>query len=283
LKAQLGIFGGINWRIRMLERVSIELTNQCGKHCSFCYNHSSATGGSSWTVDELVSFVKDCAANGLQAVSLGGGEPLEYPGVFEVFERLRGILFRSMTSNGLLLQGEILEKLVKAAPDKVHLSIHFPQNATEVDRVIRQVHELAGYGIRSGVNLLVARSNLAAAQQATEALLADEIGHDRIVFLPMRGADTPTPQQIAQVAGGWKFQSMSCLAACGRSPRFCSISWDKQVGWCSYTMAKRGLRSLTAAGLEEALEGLPLVFCGGTEERQEVADIGLTEVSGGTR
>ena len=82
-----------------------------------------------------------------------------------------------------------------------------------------------------------------------------------VVFLPMRGQDTPTPQQLAAIAGG-PFQSMSCLTACARSPRFCAISWDKTVAWCSYTSSRAPLRALTYAGLQTALRGLGLSYCG---------------------
>jgi molybdenum cofactor biosynthesis enzyme MoaA len=248
-----------------LERVSIEVTNRCAKTCWFCYNHSAPEGGTRWTADELVDFVSDCAAHGVKAVSFGGGEPLQYVGLFEVLERLRGTLFRSLTSNGLLLHGELFNGLLKAAPDKVHLSIHFPERDAEVRRVIRQVHELAQRGIRSGVNLLVARSNLPAARQAAEALRQSGVGNDRIVYLPMRGQDTPSPREVAAVAGDLPFQSMSCLTACGRSPRFCSVGWDRTVAWCSYTATRAPVKSLTYAGLQAALDGLGLEFCGGTD------------------
>jgi sulfatase maturation enzyme AslB (radical SAM superfamily) len=247
-----------------LERISIEVTNRCAKACWFCYNHSAPEGGTRWTPDELVDFVADCAAHGIKAVSFGGGEPLQYEGLFEVLRRLQGVLFRSLTSNGLLLKDDLLEQLIEAAPNKVHLSVHFPEHAGEVARVIRQVHELASRGIRSGINFLVARSNLGAATQAAAAIRNSGIGNDRIVYLPMRGRDTPTPDEVGQVAGG-KFQSMSCLMACGRSPRFCSIGWDRTVAWCSYTVTRRPLTELTYRALTAALDGLGLQFCGGTE------------------
>jgi molybdenum cofactor biosynthesis enzyme MoaA len=127
-----------------LELISIELTNRCVKGCWFCYNHSGPEGVTYWTPDELVAFVTDCAAHGIKAVTFGGGEPLQYDGLFEVLHRLRGVLYRTLTSNGLLLTSEKLEQLIQAAPDKVHLSIHFPERAAEVERVVRQVQELAG-------------------------------------------------------------------------------------------------------------------------------------------
>jgi sulfatase maturation enzyme AslB (radical SAM superfamily) len=227
-------------------------------------------GQTIWQPDELVNFVADCAAAGTQAVSFGGGEPLEYEGLFEVLQRLQGVLFRSFTTNGLHLNDDILAEIVTAAPDKVHISIHFPETLSEVQRVTNQVHLLASLGIRSGVNLLVSRSNLVAASAAARLLNEAEIGNDRIVYLPMRGMDTPTPQQIAQVAGGKPFQSMICLSACAKSDRFCAIGWDKQVAWCSYTVARRPLPALTAEALISTLKDLSLIFCGDKNRMEEL-------------
>lgn len=249
-----------------VERLSIELTNRCGKACAFCYNASAPAGETRWTVDTLTRLVADCAAHGTAAVSFGGGEPLEVPDLlFPALARLRGVLFRSLTSNGLLLDGAMIGRLVAAAPDKIHLSLHFPDHPREVARVVRQVGELSSAGLRSGVNLLVARSRLAAAAAARERLHAAGIGNDRIVFLPMRGRDTPTPAEVAMVAGG-RFQSTTCLASCGPSPRFAAISWDHQLAHCSYTATRRPLPSLDFAGLEAALAGLGLSFCGGNDD-----------------
>lgn len=250
-----------------VERVSIEVTNRCAKACAFCYNDSRPGGDTRWTPDELVAFASDCAAHGVKAVSFGGGEPLQYDGLFEVLERLRGVLFRSLTTNGLPLDGPALDRLAAAAPDKVHVSIHFPERAAEVDRVLRQVAALAARGLRSGINLLVARTSLEAARRAAERVRAEGVGNDRIVYLPMRGADTPTPDEMGRVAGSDRFQSMSCLMACAKSPRFCSVRWDRTVAWCSYTTTRRPLPSLDHAGLEAALDGLGLAFCGGTDGR----------------
>jgi MoaA/NifB/PqqE/SkfB family radical SAM enzyme len=213
----------------------------------------------------LADFVADCAANGVKAVSFGGGEPLQYEPIFEVLESLRGVLFRSMTTNGLMLDGDRLGRLAEASPEKVHVSIHFPERESEVARVVRQVGELADRGIRSGINLLVARSNLDAATRAAGAARDAGIGNDRIVYLPMRGQDTPTPDEVAAVAGRRPFQSMTCLQGCGKSPRFASIGWDRRVAWCSYTETRRPLEAPTYHGLVSALDGLGLAFCGGTD------------------
>src|SRR5215475_3812903 len=119
-----------------VELISIELTNRCAKACWFCYNHSQPGGTTTWAADDVVAFVRDCAAHGIKAVSFGGGEPLQYGGLFDVLEGLRGTLFRSITSNGLPLNEEVLDRLTAAGPDKVHLSVHFPEREAEVQRVI---------------------------------------------------------------------------------------------------------------------------------------------------
>jgi len=262
-----------------IERLSIELTNRCGKACWFCYNHSLPEGETRWEVEEVVSFVRDCAVYGVKAVSFGGGEPLQYPALFDVLRELDGVLFRSITTNGLLLHGELLEQLVAARPNKVHVSIHFPERVHEVDRVIEQVSDLQARGIRSGVNLLVARTHLKAATLAASRLREASISNDRIVYLPMRGQDTPTPDELAEVAGRIPFQSMTCLTQCGPSPRFASIGWDKTFAWCSYTTSRHTLSALSYDGLSRAMNGLGLEFCGGTEDVEPSGKRGLAIIA----
>lgn len=244
-----------------MERISVELTNRCQKACWFCYNHSNTRGATRWTVADVVTFVSDCARHDTRAVSFGGGEPLQFPGWEDILTQLRGVLFRSITTNGLLLDESNLCRLVAAAPDKVHVSIHFPEQPTEVERVIRQVQQLQENGIRSGINFLIAHSKLDVAHEAAAKVRAAGIGNDRIVYLPMRGQDTPSPREVAEVAGV-PFQSMTCLTRCDKSPRFCTVAWDQTVGWCSYTTTRRPLPALTYAGLYSVLDGLGLTFCG---------------------
>jgi hypothetical protein len=208
--------------------------------------------------------VTDCAANGTRAVSFGGGEPLEVPWLGSLLARLDGTVFRSVTTNGLpLADPDAFEHLVGARPDKVHVSIHQPGHDAEVMRVIAQVHALADAGIPSGVNLLVRKSGLAEAARARASLDAAGIDASRIVLLPMRGQDTPTPAEVAGVARG-PFQSMSCLTQCGKSPRFCAVGWDRSVAWCSYTRSRAPLSSPTFAALSHALQDLDVEPCDGT-------------------
>ncbi len=245
----------------MIERISVEPSRLCSKGCSFCYNGSSGEGVGDWTARDLVALANDAATHGVKAISFGGGEPLEWPPIFEVLSALRGVVFRSMTTNGLLLDAS-MDRVVAASPDKVHVSIHTPENTREVERVARQVGELARW-TTSGVNMLVRRSRLEEAHAATCALHDAGITNDRIVFLPMRGpgTETPLPEEVARVAGSERFQSMTCLGACGKSPRFASIAADRTVAWCSYTRSRRRMTAPTFAALARALRDLDLEPC----------------------
>jgi organic radical activating enzyme len=253
-------------RAALPERMSIELTNSCSKGCRFCYNSSTRSGATLWRTEELVPFIRDCAAHGVRAVSFGGGEPLEYAGLFALLDATRGVVFRSLTTNGLGLTRDVEDRLVAASPDKVHVSIHFPDHPREVARVRDQVVRLAGRGIRSGINMLVEKERVADAKVATRTLADAGIGADRIVYLPLRSAADPTrlttASDIAEAAGSPRFQSMTCLKACTKSPRFCAVSWDRKAAWCSYTSERRALLTLDADGLRRALTGLGLTYCG---------------------
>ena len=88
----------------MIELLSIDLSNFCSKQCSFCYNHSTREGNTVWLPDEVIRFASDCVSHGIKAVSLGGGEPFEYEGVFEVIDALFTRCYLSVTSNGLPLE-----------------------------------------------------------------------------------------------------------------------------------------------------------------------------------
>ena len=142
--------------------------------------------------------------------------------------------------------------LTKHKPDKIHLTIHQPDNKAEVNRVERQIQRIASIGVKPGLNLLVGADKIDSAKIAYERL-SQLLDTDQIILVPQRFSNTPTPQLLASVAGGKPFQSPSCLLACKRPESFCSVSWDKKVNSCSFAPNKEALNSLDYAGLIEAL------------------------------
>ena len=179
----------------MIELLSIDLSNYCSKQCPFCYNHSTREGNTLWKSQEVINFASDCINHGVKAVSLGGGEPFEYEGVFDVIDALYPKCYLSVTSNGLPLENErIWEMLTEHKPDKIHITIHKPDNEAEVNRVERQVQRIASIGIKPGLNLLVGDDKVAQAKNVYERM-SKVLNNDQIILVPQRFSNTPTSQQ----------------------------------------------------------------------------------------
>lgn len=245
----------------MIELLSIDLADYCSKQCSFCYNHSTRDGNVMWKPQEVISFCADCIRNGIKAVSLGGGEPFEYEGVFEVIDALYPMCYLSITTNGLpLMKEETWAMLMLHKPDKVHVTIHNPDDLNEVDRVMAQVEDLGAAGIKPGVNLLVGADKVEAAG-VVYGRLNEILCADQVIVIPQRFSNTPSPRQLSMVAGGKPFQSPSCLLGCKRPSDFVSVSWDKKVNSCSYASGKESLSTLDFEGLTDALERVNWKSC----------------------
>ena len=237
----------------MIELLSIDLSNYCSKQCSFCYNHSTREGNTMWKPSEVISFASDCIKHGVKAVSLGGGEPFEYEGVFDVIETLYPLCYLSVTSNGLPLENvEVWHRLERCKPDKIHITIHQPDNEKEVQRVEALLPRIKAIGIRPGLNLLVGADKIEEATNVFQRMMQILDG-SQIILVPQRFSNTPMPKQLASIAGGKPFQSPSCLLACKRPENFCSVSWDKKVNSCSFAPNKEPLETLDYAGLVNAL------------------------------
>lgn len=237
----------------MIELLSIDLSNYCSKQCAFCYNHSTREGNTLWKPHEVIDFASDCISHGVKAVSLGGGEPFEYRGIFEAIDALYPKCYLSVTSNGLPLENEnIWKMLVGHKPDKIHLTIHQPDNETEVSRVEHQVRRIASIGIKPGLNLLIGADKVAQAKSVYERM-SKVLKSEQIILVPQRFSNTPTSMQLASISSGKPFQGPSCLLKCYRPTNFCSVSWDKKVNSCSFASGKESLETLDYKGLMQAL------------------------------
>ena len=245
----------------MIELLSIDLSNYCSKQCPFCYNHSTREGNTLWLPQEVIAFASDCIHNGVKAVSLGGGEPFEYEGVFDVIDALYPQCYLSVTTNGLPLEKDpIWNNLLAHKPDKIHVTVHQPENPQEVERVMKLVQRIAGTGIKPGVNLLVGADKIDKAATVYQQL-SQILTPEQIILVPQRFSNTPTSKQLASVADGKPFQSPSCLLECRPPQNFCSVSWDKKAAPCSFAPCKEPLPSLDFAGLEAALKNVRWKRC----------------------
>lgn len=244
-----------------IELLSIDLSNFCSKQCPFCYNHSDKTGNIVWTPDEVIAFAKDCIANGVKAISLGGGEPFEYDGIFQIIDAIQPIAYLSVTTNGLpLMNVDVWQALMAHRPDKIHITIHNPDSEKEVQRVFDQLQKLSETGITIGVNLLLSTDKLEYCRDVY-AKLRMSLSPKQIIMVPRRFSKTPTPKQVAYVTRNEQFQAPSCILECKSPEDFCSVSWDKKVNFCSYAGGKQPLEDLTYQGVVNALNKVDFKSC----------------------
>ena len=244
-----------------IELLSIDLTNYCSKQCPFCYNHSSLEGNTLWRHQEVIKFLTDCISNGVKSISLGGGEPFEYDGIFEIIDAIYPQAYLSITSNGLLLGESISwDYLARHKPDKIHLSLHNPGSRTELQSVISKMMKIQEIGIKPGCNILVS-ANLTEDSRLAYKELLKFLSPAQIIIIPQRYTDTPTPEQLAYVSDNQAFQSPSCILGCKRPESFVSVSWDKKVNFCSYAKGKVALKSLDFKGMTDALKNVEFESC----------------------
>lgn len=245
----------------MIELLSIDLSNYCSKQCSFCYNHSRKEGNTMWQPQEVISFALDCIAHGIKAVSLGGGEPFEYDGVFRIIDELFPKAYLSVTSNGIPLENDsVWNNLCNHKPDKIHITIHNPDDGWEVERVVNRIKKLDTIGIKPGVNMLVGADKINYCRDVYE-FVASFLSPEQIILVPQRFNNTPTPKQLALITRNKPFQSPSCLLKCNPPTNFVSVSWDKKVNSCSFAKGKETLETLDYEGLTNALKRVNFESC----------------------
>ncbi|MDX1461081.1 MAG: radical SAM protein, partial [Xanthomonadales bacterium] len=121
----------------VLNSVLLELTYGCNLDCSFCYNDLAQTGRR-LSQRQYLELLDELAGMGVLSLALSGGEPLLYPGFFELGHRARALGFViKVKSNGLPLNRRNAERLrAEVDPFVVDISVHGAKPETH-DRLTR--------------------------------------------------------------------------------------------------------------------------------------------------
>ena len=158
-----------SWDENRLLSVLLELTYRCNLDCFFCYNELGLRG-TPLTLAQYDGLLRDLAAMNVWTVILSGGEPLAHPDFFAIGARARelGFVIR-VKSNGHALRGELARRLRdEVDPFVVEVSLHGGTATTHdrqtrvsgsFDRLLANLGELAGLGLRVKVNSTLTRWN----------------------------------------------------------------------------------------------------------------------------
>ena len=112
---------------RVIDYIRISITDRCNLRCKYCFDGSFnfLPHEELLSYEEIIRFVKACAALGVSKVRLTGGEPLARKGIpylLSEINRIPGIEDISLTTNGVFLGDKILE-LKEAGLKRVNISL----------------------------------------------------------------------------------------------------------------------------------------------------------------
>jgi radical SAM protein with 4Fe4S-binding SPASM domain len=146
--------------------VHFSVTNACSLRCGHCYMDSGEKDAGEMSAEAFRKAVDLLAGMGVFHMALGGGEALERPDFFELasYVRDRGIV-PNLTTNGLLMTGEIAEKC--RIFGQVNVSVNGAESIREAGgrpkalaERVRAVDLLLEAGVKVGLNWVVTRQNL---------------------------------------------------------------------------------------------------------------------------
>lgn len=164
---------------------SFELTPRCSLNCKMCYIRMTPEQmkplGTEMTLDQWINLARDAREMGLTFILLTGGEPFLRPDIFELIAALNemGILV-DINSNGTLIDETVVEKLLKAPPSKINITLYGASRETyeslcgdgnAFDRVVHAIDLLRAAGILVCLNATLTPDNAHELEELTRFAL----------------------------------------------------------------------------------------------------------------
>ena len=197
---------------------NFELTPRCNFNCKMCYVHlteeEQRRRGKELTAEQWLSIGESACRVGLVFLLLTGGEPTLRPDFPEILSGLKRMgLLISVNSNGFLLQGALLDRILKDPPHRFNITLYGISNETyealcgipAYDTVLRNIRALREAGIDVKLNLTLTPENLADREKIAAA--AKELGAHlqtaTYLFPPVRvTGSTAFPQRFPPETAG---------------------------------------------------------------------------------
>lgn len=144
-------------RTRMLNELTIEITQQCPNECLHCSSKSSWGSMNAIEPDQIIAFAKEAKSLGLCEIALSGGEPVAHPYFSRIVSDLQSIgLYVVLYTTGIRQIDSKRDSIVwdseSVSPNKVIYSIfsHKPYIHNEITQMIDS-HQLTLASLRSTI------------------------------------------------------------------------------------------------------------------------------------
>ena len=151
---------------------NFELTARCNFDCPMCYVHLKQEDieaqGRELTAQQWIEIARQARDAGMVFALLTGGEPFVRKDFFEIYHAMKEMgLMISINTNGSMLSGEILRKLIEDPPFRVNVSLYGGSNETycgmcglpAYERVVENIRALKEAGIDVRLNVSITPYN----------------------------------------------------------------------------------------------------------------------------
>lgn len=151
---------------------NFELTARCNFNCPMCYVHQSEeqvnATGKELTARQWLDIAQAAKDRGMVFALLTGGEPFVRKDFFEIYEGMKRMgLVICINSNGSMLRGEILQRILKDPPCRFNISLYGGSDETYTSmcgkpaygQVKENIRALRQAGVDVSVNLSITPYN----------------------------------------------------------------------------------------------------------------------------
>lgn len=167
-------------------KLFVSVSDKCNLSCEHCMSSSSPDGENKLTNTDLMDIADEAADAGVFQITIGGGEPLIYRGIWDVIGYMRSKhLGVSLTTNGLVVRDSDIENLRKFNV-KTNVSIDGAPSTHDrirrklgaYERTVANIRRMIAGGVLPDIRYTLMNSNLQDADHMIS--LASELG------LPLR-------------------------------------------------------------------------------------------------
>lgn len=218
-----------------LETICVRILRRCNLSCMHCWAGSSPLSSDILDVDRILKFVDEIRPLGLKHVSLSGGEPLLYKGLYELLDKLlaRG-LYLTLTTNGSF-GNDINSKLTpifkyKNSRLRLRVSIdgtkkmhEFIRGKQTFDKTIKSIKKIKAEMGWVGVNTVLVFNSEIEAKDLCRTLFGLNIDHWGLMTLLSKGSNTGHQESVVAIKN--RVLAIKAVAlACGLNDKL-SV-WD---------------------------------------------------------
>jgi MoaA/NifB/PqqE/SkfB family radical SAM enzyme len=175
--------------------LSVEVTTRCNLNCGHCFAKAALEEFSDMSYDMAAQAAREGREAGFSTFHITGGEPLLWPGLFDLLGHAAELDYEKIiiNTNGLLLEKKICERLA-AFGDKIWLtcSLNGSQKIHDqirghgsYDKAVKGIACALTAGLSVDIYSVLGRSLLADLPYYTESLFKELKGFRRLVLIQM--------------------------------------------------------------------------------------------------